>query len=354
MVGAYDATRGLATFILENLSVWESDGNSWRDAGTIAGMEPRTSFAVTYDPLHRQLVVFGGGESGTLVDTWVRTDGTWTRAATAGPPGRNSSGMAFDGSRVILFGGLQGPSQIELGDTWAWDGSSWTQLSPPTSPSPRGMHQMAYDPVHERVVLFGGRTGSETALDDLWEWDGTTWTQITATVHPPGRYRGAFAFDPTRQRLVLFGGRGNTFDFDDTWELEGSTWRQLVVENHPVPQNTTGFVPSPHGLLLSGHPSDGAWRLSWESVAPVESCSSGLDLDGDLAIGCDDADCWWACAPSCPPETSCDPSLPRCGDGTCNVFEDCRTCTADCGACNACGDARCEAGEVSCLGDCTL
>lgn len=354
MASAYDASRGAATFVVENeMSVWESDGLSWRSAGTIAGIVSRYGFAMAYDSTHRQLVLFGGSNAVDLADTWLRTDGTWTLAGT-GTNARSSHGMAFDGTQVIVFGGMRNGNTETLGDTWAWNGSAWTQLAPATSPSARALPQMAYDPAHDRLVLFGGRDAQLVALDDLWEWNGTTWTQIATPVRPPGRYNASFAFDPMRQRLVMFGGRNSNFiDLDDTWELDGSTWRQLVVENHPVAQNGSGFAPTPHGLLLSGN-NTGSWRLAWESIAPVEDCGSGLDLDGDSAIGCDDADCWWTCTPACPPATSCDPSTPRCGDGTCNVSEDCRTCAADCGECSACGDARCQAGEASCAGDCTL
>ena len=63
--------------------------------------------------------------------------------------------MAYDAARqrVVLFGGFGGG---HLGDTWEWNGTNWTQLTPSTSPTARNAHAMAYDAARQRVVLLGG------------------------------------------------------------------------------------------------------------------------------------------------------------------------------------------------------
>ena len=43
-----------------------------------------------------------------------------------------------------------------LGDTWAYDGTTWTNISPPASPAARWGASMADDPALHQVVLFGG------------------------------------------------------------------------------------------------------------------------------------------------------------------------------------------------------
>jgi hypothetical protein len=62
--------------------------------------------------------------------------------------------MAFDAlrQRIVLFGGGG------LADTWEWDGATWTQRMPTTSPPMRPSHAMAYDAVRQRVVVFDGAT----------------------------------------------------------------------------------------------------------------------------------------------------------------------------------------------------
>jgi hypothetical protein len=99
--------------------------------------------------------------------------------------------MAHDVARerMVLFGGND-PGR--LGDTWEWDGESWTQRTPATNPPPRNVTAMAYDAARQRVVLFGGNDGSARRLNDTWEWDGVNWMLRTpATCRPTPRYQRA-------------------------------------------------------------------------------------------------------------------------------------------------------------------
>ena len=88
------------------------------------------------------------------------------------------SDIAYDSARkqVVLFGwsGCVGCSS----ETWIWNGTTWTQLFPSTSPPPRMLHSIIYDSIRNEVVLFGGydnQTGN--SFDDTWVWDGTNWIQ---------------------------------------------------------------------------------------------------------------------------------------------------------------------------------
>src|SRR6266705_3485334 len=75
-------------------------------------------------------------------------------------------------------------------------GNVWINVSPGQT---RYSHAMAYDTARGRVVLFGGYDGTSN-LGDTWEWDGTTWTQ-RASSGPPG---GEMVYDAARGRVVLF------------------------------------------------------------------------------------------------------------------------------------------------------
>ncbi len=78
--------------------------------------------------------------------------------------------------KVMIFGGWNG---LWLRDTWTYDGTTWTEVFNPVSPSRRAGHAMAYDAVEHVVVMFGGWDGHQY-LDDTWLWDGatSTWTQV--------------------------------------------------------------------------------------------------------------------------------------------------------------------------------
>jgi len=108
--------------------------------------------------------------------------------------------MSYDSVRekVVLFGG-RGSVDQELGDTWEWDGVSWTDVSPASpSPSPRSGHSMVYDQGLGKTLLFGGRNGlNET--DDSWEWDGSSWSNIT-TSDTPKTHASKMSYDGARKR----------------------------------------------------------------------------------------------------------------------------------------------------------
>jgi hypothetical protein len=79
---------------------------------------------------------------------------------------------------------------------------------------------MAYDQATGTMVLFGGN--ANTGLpDDTWTWDGSTWTQVFPPTSPPGRVMPTMAYDLGTGNIVLFGGLGvvrdNDTDLSDTW-----------------------------------------------------------------------------------------------------------------------------------------
>ena len=81
---------------------------------------------------------------------------------------------------MVLFGGLaDGRPSRALGDTWLWNGSSWTP-SAATGPPPRSGQMMTYDDRRSGVVLVRGGwyDGKQsTRYDDIWAWTDR-WTMV--------------------------------------------------------------------------------------------------------------------------------------------------------------------------------
>jgi hypothetical protein len=155
---------------------------------------------------------------------------TWLQLhPAASPSARASAGVAYDSARdrVVLFGGVSGTTS--LGDTWEWDGANWIQRFPVTSPPARASHSLAYDSVRGHVVLFGG-AGNGVYFADTWEWDGTTWQQQFPLHSPLARTAFAMAYDEARGRVVLFGGYALS---DETWEWDGTDWTLLAPAISP-------------------------------------------------------------------------------------------------------------------------
>ena len=193
-------------------------------------------------------VLYGGGFDGTLfTDTWVWNGTAWTVKATAHNPGTQSGhAMVYDAARgqVVLFGGFDASTSSGLSNsTWVWNGTDWTQRHPQTSPNPRAHHAMAYNPVSQKVVLYGGSSDvAEAGTGDTWEWDGSDWSKKSSTTFPSPRYGATMAYDAARNEIVLFGGGRDLYNgqqptfFGDTWAWDGTRWQQRLTASGPSPR----------------------------------------------------------------------------------------------------------------------
>jgi hypothetical protein len=139
--------------------------------------------------------------------------------------------MTYDGGRgqcvLIAHNGSTG-----AGETWTWDGTTWTLHSTNTTP-PAQAGGVVYDPVRQRVLHYGGYTISgspywrKTTHQGLSEWDGTRWSNVQQPVTPGPRAAALMAYDNVRARVVLSGGTEDwsnwngsvTFVHSDTWEI---------------------------------------------------------------------------------------------------------------------------------------
>ena len=199
------------------------------------------------------LTAFGGFGSGTfpgsvgagthLADTWqrdLRRRAGWRLATPAEETevaiAREGTAYAHDAEshRLLMFGGLTGDTT--LADVWMADlrrpgRPHWEQLCSPTScgPAPTarwGAHAI-YDPVADRLVVFGGSTGTGATTNDVWalELSGPPmWHELTpAGPAPAARWSAGYGYDPVRRRLVVFGGQtgpdGTGSPLQDTWAL---------------------------------------------------------------------------------------------------------------------------------------
>ena len=184
--------------------------------------------------------MFGGfgASNPSLGDTWLWDGQDWAQLwfTEPTPPGRSGATLAYDGHRLILFGGLHissgpTPAGTYLNDTWAFDGAHWQQLHPATSPPARsGAGLLQQGP--NGVVIVGG--SSETAqvstyYNDLWQWDGSNWGRLPVSMPgPANRYLFMTAQDTRRGVGLLFGGKsGAGTELNDLWAWDGNAWRAL-------------------------------------------------------------------------------------------------------------------------------
>jgi hypothetical protein len=185
---------------------------------------------MAYDAARGEMVLFGGGgeDFEMLGDTWTWDGSTWTQASTTGPSPRFPSAIAYDVARekVLLFSGhfVSGNEYVDYDDFWEWDGTSWKEIIVEgDKPSARNIAQVVFYPPTRDVVLLGG--GKDEFLGDMWAWDGAAWRQLAGS-DAPARSGLSAAYDPARDRLVAFGGveRPGGTAVSDTWEWDGQAW----------------------------------------------------------------------------------------------------------------------------------
>ena len=219
---------------------WSLQGGQWTQLSPAMSPPARTGASMVYDAAHNNIVLFGGTSltnnvSGPdLNDTWIWNGTTWAQQfPLTSPPARrfDSQGMAYDPNTqtVVMFGGIDVTNTVFFGDTWVWNGTNWVQQTPGSSPSARRT-VLATDPAGN-VMLFGGG-GPSGALADTWVWDGTNWNQQSPATSPTARDLHNMAFNPNVGAVVLFAGGGG---FNDVWTWDGTTWTQLT-QAAPTPQ----------------------------------------------------------------------------------------------------------------------
>lgn len=231
--GTFQQTQGDDT--------WVWSGNGWQARNPAHRPPARTAAGAAFDATRQETLLFGGGAQGTyFADLWAWNGQDWTlRDGGSGPAARVEPALSHDAGRgaVVLFGGFgvgQGFPSPPLADTWEWNGAVWTQRTPALSPSPRASAALAYDPLRQRTVLFGGRNGytAQNQFADTWEWDGTTWQQLSPLVSPPALLDPSMHFDPATGGLQMVGTSVGATPFTtQVWRFANGAWTQLAAQS---------------------------------------------------------------------------------------------------------------------------
>lgn len=257
--GGYEATAN--TNDLWSLSLGDTpDWTLLHPAGI--GPSARRDACAIYDSDNDALVVFGGYSTQELNEAWQLplTSMGWIRVQPRGgvPPARYAAGAAYDplGRQMIVFGGAAKSTSYNTTAALALHGvPAWSSLNPPTPPASRYAMSLVYDAHRERLLVFGGIAFTDLYAD-VWAFDlaDVSWTQLTVGGTPPaGRGYASLVLDPLRDRLVVFGGLA---DFDgtylnDTWTLNltgAPVWQQWTVPGAvPAPRYGHTAVLDPQG-----------------------------------------------------------------------------------------------------------
>lgn len=275
------------------------------------------------DAAHGRLYVIGGQDDYSLPndDTWSRPlalDEGWVRVSGSGPGARAFGGAWADptADRALLYGGEVGaggpPADQML--SFGFAGANWSPLATAPVPPARSGPCTIFDEFRRRFLVYGGAplAAWRSRLEDTWAFDAATgnWENLTATSGSFGpRSSGASIWDPVRDRMIVFGGEDSLGqDFNDVHVLPlgaGGAWAPLATSGDAPPANSEAtatydaagdrmLVFASSTMPASGEYGVSAWALTladpptWSSLAPtgrLPSVGFGYTTVADPARG---------------------------------------------------------------------
>src|SRR6266849_3211159 len=265
-LGERDMTRGfriiiqtLFAAIVAVFSLGTAMAQSWSQLSPIGG-PPSGSYepAAIYDPATKQMIVFGGSTFGAdNNDLWALSlvgSPTWTLLSPAGgpPAPRVGAKAVYDAAntRMVVFGGGLGNTSPCADDVWVLSNANgvsgtptWSQLAPSgAAPGPRWVSSAVYDPVSNRMTVFGGNNCFSGFYNDVWVLSNANglggtpaWTQLAPAGTPPSPsgYHTA-VYDSGSNRMIVFGVFNSGSASNQVWVLTNAnglggtpTWIQL-------------------------------------------------------------------------------------------------------------------------------
>jgi hypothetical protein len=336
---------------------WLWKGGAWQEQAPSVRPFGRSDYGLATNVGGAGVVLFGGSdEGGVLGDTWVWDGANWLEMGGLGPPASHGHAMAYDAGRneVVLFGGSTIEQPVTLfGDTWIWNGTTWKQAPPGLGPHARVDAVMAYDSVRKKVVLTGGSQGGEgTLYGDTWEWDGATWSEAPDVSYSPRGFH-AMGYDEVRQQMVLFGGMPYEGTTGDTWVYESfMTWPDGLA--------CSDAADCVSGFCVGGVCCNVACDSVCFACSPQQGSTAANGVCAPVTAGspCDDGDLCTsngACTlqgqcvgeatvcmaqDACHEAGACDPSTGKCSNPACV------DCPAECTGLPSCGNDVREGDEV--------
>ncbi len=249
---------------------------AWSSPG-LPGPLPRSHHTAVFDPVYwgnpstGHMIVFGGIDGGSWFhDTWdwIASSATWMSLPASGPGDRYGATAVYDSKhdRMLLFGGIAPITwdygAYPLNDVWRlpFDGTNtWSQqFAAGTAPDPRGSAGGVYDPAGDRLLVFGGFSGTGPPYyDDLWELRLALAPTAVPDAPPSADFRlGPVAPNPVRSAMsmTIELGRAGTVEVA-IFDVMG---RQAHFDSHSV--------------------SAGRHELTWDGVIEGKRARPGVYL----------------------------------------------------------------------------
>jgi N-acetylneuraminic acid mutarotase len=212
-------------------------GGLWSGLATTGAPDPRYRHTAVWTG--SRMIVWGG-ITGPTVNTGGAYDPVadgWTATATTGAPEPRSGHTAvWTGSRMVIWGGAYG-THWDRGGRYDPAADAWASTSLVNAPSPRREHTAVW--TGSRMIVWGGRVGSDaspTPMNDGAPYDPTAdaWAFLTTTGAPPARYQHTAVW--TGSKMIVWGGTNGVevLDSGGVYDPASNTWTPTSTQGAPA------------------------------------------------------------------------------------------------------------------------
>ena len=241
-------------------------------------LTPRTSTGVCYYPETDSVILFG--DNAKVNDTWEWDGYRWNHLFPVTSPGLQiDQQIVYSPSRnaLLMVGRSLDDDSIEI---WQWKEYNWQflQQSPPGL-TPRRWWGVSYDPLREKIVLYGGSEDGGDNLDELWEWDDDGWIHIPhAEPWPSVALKPGMAFNPDIQKTVVLC-RNAEMSRVELWYWDGVTWENQPMNSPWPPVDVYPVVIYDPArsvfVVLDDYPNTWEWNgTNWSQIITPNPCTT--------------------------------------------------------------------------------
>jgi len=291
-------TGSLVYFTGGLTAAYEVNRRHWSDLVPAHRPPPVVGGSLAYNPIHDEIVLFGGGHvvepgpegvpvgyTGTWHYSFAEAD--WQREEhDVEPPPRMNTRLVCDtkNNQLVLFGG--DAQSHYLADTWLYDLETrvWRKSSATAGPPPRAGHFTAYDPVTGLVIIGGGYHRGDYSikgLSDMWAYDVAKdrWRPLQGKV-PTGFYLTA-DFDPERRVILLVVNTkrpGDRSSCNSTYPVRTTYRYRIDTENLFAPDGIAadGAEPQAHPPMAKKQPAPSSRTRAEETARQTQKRLANL------------------------------------------------------------------------------
>lgn len=313
-VAAYDEQRRVLVAVRGRVTTtW--DGTAWTQDAALAPdlVKPRIAYVPGVG-----VVLVGTPNTMTITATvhmYTRGPSGWEDQGD-GPSARTGHALAYDpiAKQLVLFGGEGAGTNLvafPLNDTWIWDPATrqWSLVAPPSSPPSRSEASLVWNAARGRLILVAGQGLSTSGA---WEWDGArkVWEPVVTSGAPPDP--GAINELPS-YAVSSPDGNGATMAVTVGLGTIATIGMYRLRWMGPGPLEACGSaLDLDHDGLAGCADPD----CTIPCAIAAATCGNAVCDAGESCVTC---------------AGDCGPCRERCGDFTCSAGETEETCPGDCG-----------------------